>query len=109
MSHASLAADVREREARQAVGADLDAGHVAARAGEELVVVEVEDVAVGVDAARPADLERVEVALVAAVEGRRELARLDLDREARLARHRLDDLPEALVLRARLEEQLHRD
>ena len=49
MSHASLAADVREREARQAVGADLDAGHVAARAGEELVVVEVDDVAVAVE------------------------------------------------------------
>src|SRR3954468_9213550 len=45
ISGAASSADVREGEARQAVGPDLDAGHVAARSGEERVVVEV-DVAV---------------------------------------------------------------
>src|SRR4051812_10703393 len=54
MSDASLAADVRERDAREAVGADLDAGHVAARAREQLVVVEVDDVAVAVEVRDPA-------------------------------------------------------
>src|SRR3954454_17492279 len=156
------ASHAREAQSRQPIGPHLDAGHVTARPGEQVVVVEVDDVAVvqqrgdhalvdraalgrigcrapvrkrlvdrgvrlaavvqralalllveqvavGVDAPRPAHLEGVEVALVAPVERGRELARLDLDREAGLACHRLDDLREALLLRGGLHEQRHRD
>src|SRR3954452_1016538 len=57
--------------------------------GDELL-----DVAVGVDAPRPPDLERVEVAGVRLVERGRELGRLQLHREAGVLGHRLDDLAE---------------
>src|SRR3954468_15572832 len=55
---------------------------------------ELLDVAVGVDAPRPPDLERVEVAGVGLVERGRELGRLQLHREAGVLGHRLDDLAE---------------
>src|SRR5579883_869359 len=72
-------------------------------AGEEGI-----EVAVRIDAAAPADLIGFEVALLLAIEGGREFDGLDLDGDAGLLRHRLDDLGHLLVVARRRHHQLDR-
>src|SRR5689334_781887 len=68
-------------------------GVEAASAGLALV-----DVAVGIDAAAPADEERLVLAVVVVLEGRGELRGPQADVEASLAGHALDDLAHAALL-----------
>src|SRR5919202_5492782 len=85
------------------------------RVGEARVVLraglsdELLDVAVGVDAARPSDLEDVEVAGVGLVERGRELGRLELHREAGVLGHRLDHLAEPERHGVGVQHELDRD
>src|SRR4051794_14433540 len=72
----------REAQAREAVGADLDAGHVAARSREQVVVVEVDDVAVAQQ--RPDGL-LVDRAALGGVGRRAALGERLVDRRVRLA------------------------
>ena len=67
----------------------------------------LERVAVRVDAARPADRERLELARVLAVQRRHELGRLEDDVDADRLLHRLDHLAEPRGDRVGAEHQVH--
>jgi hypothetical protein len=84
----------------------VDLGHAVAGVVERLLAgVEAVEVAVGIGTAAPGQDVGLEVALVGHVERGRELGRLDLDVEAGLARHRLDDEREPLRVGGRRRDE----